>query len=82
VFGDGVELYLATALYIIEVRMGARLPSFGAALAGLGGCADSVFQLVNACSALAAVAAVNSAHTGHFAIGGRDDLQRVQGGMR
>jgi Cys-rich four helix bundle protein (predicted Tat secretion target) len=33
----------------------------------MGGCADSVFQLVNACSALQALAAVNSAHTGHFA---------------
>lgn len=33
----------------------------------MAGCTDAVFQLVNACSALAALAAVNSAHTGHFA---------------
>ena len=30
-------------------------------------CADSVFQLVAACDALAALAAVNSEHTGHLA---------------
>ncbi len=33
----------------------------------MAGCANSVFQLVNACSALTALAAVNSVHTGHFA---------------
>jgi Cys-rich four helix bundle protein (predicted Tat secretion target) len=31
------------------------------------GCADTAFQLVAACSALAALAAVNSEHTGHLA---------------
>jgi hypothetical protein len=30
-------------------------------------CADAAFQLVAACGALAALAAVNSEHTGHFA---------------
>jgi Cys-rich four helix bundle protein (predicted Tat secretion target) len=30
-------------------------------------CADSAFQLVNACNTLAALAAVNSEHTGHLA---------------
>ena len=30
-------------------------------------CADAAFQLVAACDALAALAAVNSEHTGHFA---------------
>ncbi len=35
--------------------------------ASMGGCADAVFQLVAACGALAALAAVNSEHTGHFA---------------
>jgi Cys-rich four helix bundle protein (predicted Tat secretion target) len=33
----------------------------------MGECADSVFQLVAACGALAALSAVNSEHTGHFA---------------
>src|ERR1700730_5819217 len=33
----------------------------------MAGCADSAFQLVAACSALAALAAVNSEHTGHLA---------------
>jgi Cys-rich four helix bundle protein (predicted Tat secretion target) len=35
--------------------------------ASMGGCADSVFQLVAACGALAALAAVNSEYTGQFA---------------
>lgn len=30
-------------------------------------CADAVFQLVAGCAALSTLAAVNSAHTGHFA---------------
>ena len=33
----------------------------------MAACADSVFQLAAACEALQALAAVNSAHTGHFA---------------
>jgi len=33
----------------------------------MSGCADTAFQLVAACSALAALAAVNSEHTGHLA---------------
>ena len=33
----------------------------------MAACADSVFQLVAACEALAALAAVNSEHTGHLA---------------
>ena len=33
----------------------------------MAGCADSAFQLVSACSALATLAAVNSEHTGHLA---------------
>ena len=33
----------------------------------MAGCADTAFQLVAACSALAALAAVNSEHTGHLA---------------
>ena len=33
----------------------------------MAACADAAFQLVNVCSALAALAAVNSEHTGHFA---------------
>jgi Cys-rich four helix bundle protein (predicted Tat secretion target) len=35
--------------------------------ASMGGCADAAFQLVAACGALAALAAVNSEHTGHLA---------------
>ena len=33
----------------------------------MAGCTDAAFQLVAACGALAALAAVNSPHTGHFA---------------
>jgi Cys-rich four helix bundle protein (predicted Tat secretion target) len=33
----------------------------------MAGCADTAFQLVAACDALAALAAVNSEHTGHLA---------------
>src|SRR5450631_125213 len=33
----------------------------------MAGCAESAFQLVSACSALATLAAVNSEHTGHLA---------------
>jgi Cys-rich four helix bundle protein (predicted Tat secretion target) len=33
----------------------------------MAGCADTAFQLVAACGALAALAAVNSEHTGHLA---------------
>ncbi len=33
----------------------------------MAGCADTAYQLVAACSALAALAAVNSEHTGHLA---------------
>ncbi len=33
----------------------------------MAGCADAAFQLVAACGALQTLAAVNSAHTGHFA---------------
>ena len=33
----------------------------------MGGCADTAFQLVAACGALQALAAVNSEHTGHLA---------------
>lgn len=33
----------------------------------MAGCADAVFQLVTSCNTLAALAAVNSAHTGHLA---------------
>jgi len=35
--------------------------------ASMGDCADAAYQLVAGCGALAALAAVNSAHTGHFA---------------
>jgi hypothetical protein len=33
----------------------------------MAGCADSVYQLVAACAALNALAAVNSEHTSHLA---------------
>ena len=33
----------------------------------MGGCANAVVQLIAGCGALASLAAVNSAHTGHFA---------------
>jgi Cys-rich four helix bundle protein (predicted Tat secretion target) len=33
----------------------------------MAGCAESVFQLVSACNTLAALAAINSTHTGHLA---------------
>ena len=37
--------------------------------ASMGGCADTAFQLVAACGALQALAAVNSPHTGAIAKG-------------
>ena len=48
----------------------------------MAACADTAFQLVAACDALAALAAVNSEHTGHLAKSGRDGLQGLPERMR